>query len=164
MKLPESTVLRSTLWSHERANTAFVEMTARFCAKKATVGKMKASEETESWLVFSIKVDKQTADQMHFPQLNRIFGACWIGPDEIDLSLMHTGPSIISLSHEASRFKRNDPSCRDSFGSKPFDITLGPARSAHRDCGHNVLIDTSNSNGCRNGCKRQDFPAHPGTC
>lgn len=55
-----------TLWSHELANTAFVEMTARFCAKKATEGKKKASEETESWLVYSAKVDKHIADQIAF--------------------------------------------------------------------------------------------------
>ncbi len=55
-----------TFWSHERANTAFVEMTARFCAKKANGGKKKPSEETEKWLAYSAKIEKQSADQIAF--------------------------------------------------------------------------------------------------
>ncbi len=54
-----------TFWSHERANTAFVEMTARFCAKKDE-GKKKPSEETEKWLAYSAKIDKHTAEQIAF--------------------------------------------------------------------------------------------------
>lgn len=55
-----------TLWGHEKAETAYLELTASFLGK-ATVrnkeGKMEEKSVSESWLIFSKKLDRAEAEQ-----------------------------------------------------------------------------------------------------